>query len=296
MLKRTLFFTTNCRLTCSLSQLVIHKKSVEEKQMIPIEDIGFIIIEHPQISISMPLLEHLVENNVAVIFCDSKHLPHSMLFNLAGHSTQTETIRNQTEITLPLKKNLWKQTIEAKIRNQAALLGKFGKDFLDIQNLSKKVKSGDSDNREGLASRLYWQRLFGKSFIRDRFGDYPNDYLNYGYIILRSAMARSLTGSGLLPSLGIHHKNKYNAFCLADDIMEPYRPYVDSIVYSIYIQNKERCFLDKNMKARLLTLLTEDVKMKSSKRPLMLALSQTTASLAKCFSGESKMVQYPFFN
>ena len=295
MLKRTLFFTNHHRLSLKDKQMYIRQINGEVFKTIPIEDIGFVVLDHCQINITLPLLEALVANNVAVVFCNSKHMPQSMLLNLDGHNIQTEIFRKQSEATLPLKKTLWKQTVEAKITNQALLLKSLGKEYLDLKMLSKKIKSGDTSNKEGAAARIYWSRLFGSGFVRDRFGSYPNDFLNYGYIILRSAVARALTGSGLLPTLGIHHRNKYNAYCLADDIMEPYRSYVDKMVYDIYTENHEVCFLDTNMKARLLKILTEDVTLAKSKRPLMIALSQSTASLAKCFAGEARQINYPVF-
>ncbi len=295
MLKRTLFFSNPFRLSLKNNQLIAKLKDIDEHLSAPIEDIGFIVLDNMQISISLPLLEALVKNNVAVVFCNSKHHPHSMLLNLDGHNTQTEIFRNQIEASLPLKKNLWKQTVEAKIINQAKLLELLHINSSDVLYFSKNVKSGDSENMEGAAARIYWRKLFGKSFIRERYGDYPNDLLNYGYIVLRAAVARALVGSGLLPSLGIHHKNKYNAYCLADDIMEPYRPFVDRRVYNIYNQNSEPEYLSKEHKAELLMVLTDDVLInKKIKRPLMVALSQTTASLVKCYLGDTKSIKYPY--
>jgi len=293
MLKRTLYFTNPYRLSLKYNQLIALNKTTEEEQSVPVEDIGFVVLESMQISISLPLIEALVNNNVAVVFCDSKHMPQSLLLNLDGHTTQSEVFRNQINASVPLKKNLWKQTIEAKIRNQAKLLKLFDKKSFDVLGFAKDVKSGDLENREGAAARIYWTRLFGEGFIRDRYGDYPNGLLNYGYIVLRAAVARSLVGSGLLPTLGIHHRNKYNAYCLADDIMEPYRQYVDRMVYKLFRAEPEYSILEKEHKAELLRILTEDVFIDNLRRPLMIALSITTASLAKCFAGESRSVKYP---
>jgi CRISPR-associated protein Cas1 len=293
MLKRTLYFTNPYRLSVKNSQLIAFNKATEEVQSVPLEDIGFVVLESMQISISMPLIEALIHNNAAVVFCDSKHMPQSLLLNLDGHTTQSEVFRNQINASIPLKKSLWKQTVEGKIRNQAQLLKLFDKKFTDILGFAKDVKSGDPENREGAAARVYWTRLFGAGFIRDRYGDYPNDFLNYGYIVLRAAVARALVGSGILPTLGIHHRNKYNAYCLADDIMEPYRPYVDRMVYQLYTASPEYAVLEKEHKAALLKVLTEDVFIGNLRRPLMIALSITTASLAKCFAGTSKNVHYP---
>lgn len=220
-------------------------------------------------------------------------MPTSMLLNLDGHHLQGELFRLQIQATEPLKKNLWKQTVEAKIKNQAAVLSYFGKNPAIVKQYASEVKSGDVDNREGAAAREYWQTLFGNGFVRDRYGDAPNNLLNYGYILLRAAVARALTGSGLLSTLGIHHHNRYNAFCLADDIMEPYRPYIDLCVYQIWESDPDCTLLTKEHKAALLQVLTCDVVMAKTKRPLMLALSQTTASLSRCFSGETKKIVYP---
>ena len=261
----------------------------------PIEDIGFIVLEHPQISVTMKLMEQLTEHNVTVVFCDSKHMPSSMLLPLDAHHIQNELFRAQIDASEPLKKNLWKQTIESKIKNQARLLEKKGFNGQSLKNLAKSVKSDDSDNREGFAARLYWNTLFGKGFIRDRYGEPPNMYLNYGYILLRSAVARALAGSGLLATLGIHHRNRYNAFCLADDIMEPYRPWVDEIVIEFEEKWPGQMMLEKEQKAGLLQLMSADVKIGENRRPLMVALSQTTASLARCFNGETRKITYPVF-
>ena len=273
--------------------MVMQKKGEEDVKTIPVEDIGFVVIEHPQVIITMPLLVALNANNVAVIFCNEKHMPSSMLLNLDGHHLQNEIFRQQIESSVPLKKNLWKQTVTVKISNQAALLKKLDRPFAELVRLAKEVKSGDTSNREGIAARLYWKHLFGDGFNRERYGAFPNALLNYGYILLRSAVARSLIGSGLLPTLGIHHHNKYNAFCLADDIMEPYRPYVDEIVYRMNSDKNRRNLLTKEDKVELLQLLTVDVIIGKNKRPLIIALARTTASLARCFSGEQRHIRYP---
>ena len=295
MLKRTLFISNPYHLSLKNSQLVVSEKAGLPVKTAPVEDIGFVVLDNPQISFTMKLVEELNENNVAVVFCDSKHLPSSMLLPLDANHIQNELFRAQISTSEPLKKNLWKQTVEAKIKNQARLLEKLGKNGNQLKTLAKTVKSDDSDNREGFAARIYWNALFGKKFIRDRYGNPPNMYLNYGYIILRSAVARALSGSGLLATLGIHHRNRYNAFCLADDIMEPYRPWVDEIVVNIEKEWPGLLMLEKEQKAELLQLMTADVKIGENRRPLMVALSQTTASLARCFSGESRKISYPVF-
>ena len=295
MLKRTIFISNPYYLSLKNKQLQISEKSGEVIKTAPIEDIGFLVLDHPQISFSMKLMEELTEFNVATVFCDSKHLPSSMVLPLDAHHIQNEIFRAQIEASEPLKKNLWKQTIEAKIQNQARLLEKLGKNGIPIKAIGKAVKSGDADNREGFAARLYWMELLGKEFIRDRYGEPPNPFLNYGYILLRSAVARALAGSGLLATLGVHHRNRYNAFCLADDVMEPYRPFVDEIVFSMNEKWPGSFMLEKEHKAELLQLMTADVIIGGNKRPLMVALSQTTASLARCYSGEIRKISYPDF-
>ena len=251
---------------------------------IPVEDIGYVLLENQQISITLPLLNALADNNAAVIVCTDKMMPNAMLLNLDSNSIQGERYREQVNASEPLKKNLWKQTVEAKIRNQAALLNKLDKDGDILKPYWQNVKSGDSDNREGIAAKLYWDALFGEDFVRYRTGGTPNEMLNYGYMVLRAAVARSLMGSGLLPAFGIHHRNRYNSFPLADDIMEPYRPFVDEIVFGLYANGETE--LNKEVKAEMLSLLCVDTVFDKITRPLEVGLSVTTASLAKCFSGE----------
>ena len=261
------------------------------QKSVPIEDIGFVVLEHRQTSVSLPLLNALSENNVAVIFCNEARMPNAMLMNLDSNKTQGESFRAQIEASEPLKKGLWKQIVEAKIRNQSALLHKLGKDGDKLKPFYMNVKSGDADNREAIAAKIYWTELFGRDFIRLRDGIEPNNLLNYGYTILRAAVARSLMGSGLFPAFGIFHRNRYNSFPLADDIMEPYRPYVDETVYDIYRQGITE--LTPETKGRLLRLLFADTRFDRVTRPLDVGLTFTSASLAKCFAGKQKKLSFP---
>ena len=295
MLKRTLFFTNPAYLSIEDRQLNILLKNIDKTHVVPLEDIAMVILEHPQITITQPALQQLNQNNVAVVVCNDKHLPSAMLLNLDSHHLQNELFGHQIDATRPLKKQLWQQTIVAKIRNQAALLKSKSKEAGSLLSLAASVKSDDSSNREGTAAREYWSRLFGRDFTRDRYGASPNQLLNYGYIILRSAVARALVGSGLLPTFGIHHSNRYNAYCLADDIMEPYRSYVDDVVYDMWDAGNHDLILDKESKAHLLKVLSCDVYIGKVKRPLIVALSITTASLTRCFSGEEKKIIFPIF-
>lgn len=292
MIKRALFFSTPFCLSLRDNQMVIRTKEEPDMQKsVPIEDIGFVVLEHRQTSVSLPLLNALSENNVAVIFCNEARMPNAMLMNLDSNKTQGESFRAQIEASEPLKKGLWKQIVEAKIRNQSALLHKLGKDGDKLKPFYMNVKSGDADNREAIAAKIYWTELFGRDFIRLRDGIEPNNLLNYGYTILRAAVARSLMGSGLFPAFGIFHRNRYNSFPLADDIMEPYRPYVDETIYDIYRQGITE--LTPETKGRLLRLLFADTRFDRVTRPLDVGLTFTSASLAKCFAGKQKKLSFP---
>lgn len=292
MVKRTLSFSRPCSLSLKNCQMVIKMKDDPDFiRTVPVEDIGFVLLENQQISITMPLLNALADNNAAVIVCTDKMMPNAMLLNLDSNSIQGERYRDQVNASEPLKKNLWKQTVEAKIRNQAALLDKLDKDGSILKPYWQNVKSGDADNREGIAAKIYWDTLFDEDFMRCRSGGAPNEMLNYGYIVLRAAVVRSLMGSGLFPAFGIYHRNRYNAFPLADDIMEPYRPFVDEIVFDLYANGERE--LNKEVKAEILKLLYVDTVFDKVTRPLDLGLSVTTSSLAKCFNGEQKKILYP---
>jgi CRISPR-associated protein Cas1 len=292
MITRSLLISSAVKLSVKNSQLIVSylDKSEEDKQ-VPIEDIGYIVLEHQQSIVSMPALNALSDNNVAVIFCNRNHLPASMLLNLDSHSTQSEKFRDQIAASLPLKKNIWQQIITAKIKNQSFILNKLGKNGDMLRPLYMNVKSGDSDNKEGTAARLYWRELFGKSFVRDQDGADLNALLNYGYAILRAAVARALMGAGLLPTLGVFHRNRYNAFPLADDMMEPFRPFVDEIVY--HLAENDIYTLTKETKSALVKVVYCDTQYDKVTRPLDIGLSMTCASLARCFAKEQKQLDLP---
>ena len=308
MIKKTLCFSNPAYLSLRDAQLVIKLPEVEKAANLTedfkktteitrsIEDIGVVVLDNKQITITQGALEALLENNCAVITCDSSHLPVGLLLPLVGNTTQNERFREQLDASLPLRKQLWQQTMQQKIRNQAAVLNKCSEAKTKcMQVWANNVRSGDPENLEARAAVYYWKCLFGHipGFIRDREGVAPNNLLNYGYAILRAIVARSLVASGLLPTLGIHHHNRYNAYCLADDIMEPYRPYVDQLVYDITEQYGVDIELSKDIKAELLSIPTLDVIIGGKRSPLMIAASQTTASLYKCFSGELRKIAYP---
>jgi CRISP-associated protein Cas1 len=294
MLKKTILIENKCSITTKNNQLVI--KSEIRESTIPIEDIGFLVLDNPEIYLSIPAMNFLIENNSSVIVCQKNHLPNGMFLNLNSHHIQQEIFRNQIEASLPLKKQLWQQTIQEKITNQGILLQKITKSKNSFEFLSSKVLSGDTTNMEGVAAAQYWKTFFDFNpeidFRRERFGDYPNNFLNYGYAILRAATARALSGSGLLNTLGIHHKSKYNAFALADDIMEPFRPIVDEAVFYI-MQSYDDHELNTKIKSELLQILTRTVYFDDEKSVLMVALQKTASSLQHCFMGDRKKIKYP---
>ena len=292
MLKQTLFFSNPCRLSLKLKQLVIERDDLPKPITRPIEDLAVVVIENQQVLITIPLMNELAANNVAVIICDNKYMPAVQLMSLKANTTQQESYKYQLSVSQPLLKRTWKEIIEAKIRNQALLLESLDKNASMLKPLYNNVKSGDADNHEGIAARLYWQELFEKDFRRSRFGDTPNDLLNYGYTVLRAATARALVGSGLNLSFGIFHRNRYNAFPLADDVMEAYRPYVDDIVYR-YLQENDDIMLGKESKAELVNVIYRDVLINGNRHPLQVALTLTAASLLRVYKGEDKHLALP---
>lgn len=300
MIKRTLFFGNPAYLSLKNAQLVIKLNEAATSQdvtkTIPIEDIGVVVLEDRQITITNGALDALLQNNCAVVTCDEKHMPAGLLLPLEGHTVQSERFRWQIEASLPLKKQLWQQTVQAKIRNQASVLKRMsGAENGCMLAWANDVRSGDSENHEGRAAAYYWKSVFPEMerFVRDREGDAPNNLLNYGYAIVRAVVARALVASGLLPTFGIHHHNRYNAFCLADDVMEPYRPYVDELVIQILRSGADCSELTTDLKRQLLGLPVKEVTINGQRSPLMNAVTQTTASLYKCFSGELRKLAYP---
>lgn len=320
MIKRTLYFGNPAYLHMRQSQLVVHLPEVvknddlpesfkkEAQATIPIEEIGIVVLDHKQITITQGMLEALLANNSAVITCDSNRMPTGLLLPLSGNTVQSERFQAQIDSSVPLRKQLWQQTVQAKITNQAYVLANTRK--VIVKNMLAwvdDVKSGDSDNLEGRAAAYYWSNMFPMipGFRRNREGIPPNNLLNYGYAILRAVIARSLVISGLLPTLGIHHHNRYNAYCLADDIMEPYRPFVDKIVSDIVDSSynfksgnssaEKQLELTKELKAKLLNIPVVDVVINGQRSPLMVAAGLTTASVTKCFLGESRKIIYPEF-
>lgn len=297
MLKRTLFFSTGGKLSIKDGLLWYESgDSAVGKHSFAIEDIGFIVVESQQMLITSYALNALVENNVAVIICDASHIPSGQLMPYSAHTLSSAVVSSQLSASDALRGRLWKQTVQAKLKNQAECLKKLNLEYKTLSVLSREVKNEDIGNKEAVGARFYFKQLgISGEFLRDRYGAAPNNALNYGYAVLRAATARAIVGSGMLCISGIHHCNQYNAFALADDIMEPYRPFADEAVFSKrdFFNTED---LHKEHKAELLRLLTMDVKINGDRRPLANALSYTTASLAKCFLKEEKEIVYPEFS
>ena len=307
MIKRTLYFGNPAYLSLNNAQLVVRLPEVEKNESlpvefkkesaatIPVEDIGIVFLDHKQITITQALMEALLENNAALITCNSTHHPVGLMLPLSANTLQNERFRLQVDASEPLKKQLWAQTIVQKIKNQAAVLDCRNINFDYLIPLYKNVKSGDCDNCEAQAAAYYWQNIFPEipGFRRHREEGPPNNYLNYGYAILRATMARSIVGAGLLPTLGIHHANKYNAYCLADDLMETYRPYVDKLVCEIKAVFGLCEDLTKEIKAMFLKIPVIDVLLEGENSPLMAATQRTATSLVKCFAGEQRKLLLP---
>lgn len=295
MIKRTLFFGNPVYLSTKNEQLHIRfPESAKEDRTVPIEDLGMIVLENQQITITNRLLAKLTDRKVAILSCNAQHLPEGLLLPMHGHTEQTERVRYQLGASQPLKKNLWQQTVSAKIKNQYNLLKEKGKESRRMEYLYKNVNSGDSGNYEAQAAAIYWQEIFDiPGFNRAQGGIPPNNLLNYGYAILRAVIARALVSSGMLPGVGIWHRSKYNAYCLADDIMEPYRPYVDLVVSHIVETQDDFSELGTELKKELLSIPALDVMIDGQKSPLMVATSRTTSSLFECFAGMSRKILYP---
>jgi len=295
MIKRTLYFSNPCRLSKKDDQLRVEYPEREEIKSVPVEDIGLIVLDNPRITFTHALLMSLTENNAAILSCNWQHLPEALMLPMTGHHAFTEKARCQLDASVPLMKNLWQQSITAKILNQASLLDEIGVDTENMHYWAGKVRSGDPDNLEGRAAAYYWKNVFMhmEEFRRNRYGEPPNNLLNYGYAVLRAVVARSLVASGMITFYGIHHKNKYNVHCLADDIMEPYRPFVDWVVLDIISEISDISELNPDVKKRLLVIPAMDVMIEAQKSPLMIAAQRTTAALMKCFEGESRKMVYP---
>lgn len=309
MIKKTLYFGNPTYLSLRQQQLVIQLPEVEAsdtlpvwmkkdaERTIPIEDIGVVVLDNRRITITSGAMAALVDNNCAVITCDERSMPQGLLMPLTGNTIQHERFQEQLDASVPLRKQLWAQTVKQKVLNQEHVLRTYtsGVETNCMRKWAGDIRSGDPDNVEAHAAAYYWARLFPEhpDFVRGREGEPPNNLLNYGYAILRAVIARALVGSGLLPTLGIHHHNRYNAYCLADDIMEPFRPYIDELVINIMASFDDYSELTRDIKAQLLQIPALDVVVDGKRSPLMVAAGLTTASLSRCFRGECRQISYP---
>ena len=294
MITRSIYIGSPAYLKLKDEQMYIMEPSSNQmKGKVSVEDLGLLMLDHFQITISHQLIQKMMGNNVVVVSCDAHHLPHGIMLPLYGHTEHSDRIKDQLQASEPLKKQLWKQTVECKIENQKEVLRRLGNYYEPMMNYQNNVKSGDSTNMEGIAAQHYWKYLISLDFLRQRFGESPNQFFNFGYAVLRSIVARSIVETGLLPVLGIFHKNKYNPYCLADDLMEPYRPFVDWLVMDWLTKNPEIKELTKEFKAHLLQVATKDVWIDGKKRPLLVAVKSTVISLYKCYIAEKRLISYP---
>lgn len=297
MVKRVLYFENPAFLSLKYRNLVIRfpEDSGKETVETPIEDVGVVVLDNPRITITQALVAALTENKTALVSCDSARMPTGLMLPLCGNTLQSKIFRAQADLSLPLKKQIWKQVVSSKIRNQGRILECEGLASEPLLELANAVKSGDSENHEGQAAAYYWKTVFPSipDFVRSRDGEPPNNLLNYGYAVLRAVVARSVVSAGLHPTLGIFHRNQYNAYCLADDLMEPYRPFVDKAVLGIVAQNSDMANMTRQMKGRLYGIAVDDVLMGNVRRPLMAAVAQTVASFVKTFSGDARKLDLP---
>lgn len=298
MIKRVVTIVNPAYLSLKNNQMVVRQTKLGEEERsatVPIEDIGVLVMEHLQITITQALMAALVENNVAIVTCNEQHMPVGLNLPLDGHNLQTERFREQLDASEPLKKQLWQQTVQQKIRNQAALLSRNARECGNMTKWAQEVHSGDTTHMEARAAVYYWKTIFPSipDFVRGQEESPPNNLLNYGYAIVRAMMARALVASGLLPTLGIFHHNRYNAYCLADDIMEPYRPYVDEEVLGMLSWGVSYENLSAEHKKKLLSLPVKEVIIDGHRSPMQLAILRTAQSLQQCFSGQSRKIVYP---
>lgn len=300
MIKRTVEISTDgCYVHLKHSQLVIEKEG-EKIGSIPVEDLAVLIIDSNRLTLSSGLMTALAEANIAVIFTDAKHLPVSLVVPFTSNTIQSKILAQQTQTSVPQKKRLWSNIVSAKILNQSKSLFKCGKDGTSLKEISKNIPSGDPKNLEAFAARIYWRKLFGDEFRRNRENVDANVLLNYGYAIVRAAAARAIVGTGLHPSFGIHHKNQYNPFPLADDLVEPLRQFIDVKVYSIVqktlaeTDEDDLIFeLNRELKGKLLSVLAEDCLFDGRKQPLLVATQLYAASVKQFLTGEEKTVSIP---
>ncbi len=291
MIKRIIDISDAAYIHLKHQQLLIDKQG-ETVGQVPIEDLGVLILQHPAIVLTQQVIIACQKNKVVIVFCDNKHLPYSVILPIGeSHTLHNKILKQQIAITEPTRKRLWQQIVQHKIKQQAKTLVRLDKSAVRLDRLATQVKTGDSGNCEALAAQAYWKLLFGQGFKRDVDLDGINSLLNYGYSIARAMVARSICGAGLHPALGLFHKNQYNSLCLADDIMEPFRPWVDFIVYQIAANGALE--INQKSKQELLGLLHEIVEYDHKKMPFMIAMHYLMADLKRCYNHDQKKLLYP---
>lgn len=264
----------------------------KELGSVPLDDISVLLLSAQGITVTKNVLNALSEKGCITIFCGKNYIPVSMVVPIASHSYYSKIIKTQINCSEPFKKRIWQAIVIQKIKNQALVLKHCGKDSQIVEKISLIVKSGDPDNREAYAARMYWKTLFGDKFIRDKDGDGINAFLNYGYAILRACMVRSICSHGLITSLGIHHDNNLNQFCLADDLFEIYRPIVDVAVYKL-LENGEKELTPENKKY-LAGLLKVQIKSSDNETQVVQSMQYYVSSYIKALEeGDPKKLELP---
>lgn len=295
MIRKTIEFSTpGTRLSVAHGQLVIERPDLP-KATTPIEDLGVVIVDDGRATYTQSVFIELLQAGATLMVTGRDHLPVGMMLPLDAHHVQTERHRAQIEATEPVRKRAWQALVSAKIRQQAVVLEHFTGAGGGLTPMARRVRSGDPDNLEAQAAQRYWPRLFGKDFRRDRAALGVNAALNYGYAVVRAATARAIVASGLIPSIGVFHKNRGNPFCLADDLFEPYRPYVDWRVKRLVLDGDGRTLeLDnRQTRAALLSLFNETVMVGDRRYPLLIGLQQSAASLARALTGGERTLVLP---
>ena len=295
MIRKTVEFSTpGTRLSVAHCQLVIERPDLP-KATLPIEDLGVVIVDDVRATYTQSVFLSLLEAGAVVLVTGRDHLPAGMMLPLNAHHFQTERHRAQIKTGVPVQKRAWQAIVQSKIRQQATVLYHFTGDHAGLVPMARRVRSGDPDNLEAQAAQRYWPRLFGKTFRRNRETKGVNSLLNYGYAVVRAAMARAVVATGLIPSLGVHHRHRGNPFCLADDLLEPYRPYVDWRVRLMANNGSESMpeLSDRESRAALLALLNETICIGGQREPLLIALHTSAASLCRALTGGDRILALP---
>jgi CRISP-associated protein Cas1 len=294
MLRKTIEIATpGARLSVAHRQLVIERPE-QPRATLPIEDLGVVIVDDRRASYSQAVFIELMSAGVTLIVTGHDHLPLGMMLPFDGHHVLTERHRAQVAASEPTRKRIWQALVGAKLRQQAVVLSHFMGDDAGLSEMARRVRSGDPDNLEAQGAQRYWPRLFGAAFRRDRSADGVNALLNYGYVVIRASLARAIVASGLIPSLGVFHKGRANPFCLADDLLEPFRPYVDWRVKLMILEQGAAPSLEmRETRAALLGLFNEGVRVDGRRMPLLLAVERAASSLARALTGDELKLSLP---